>query len=86
VSLAPFEKPGFLTNLSVGKENYNRNPVSGGMGAGGAGGDDLSGECPWTIGVQWHPERSPKCSVNSRIFRSFVQAAASKFMTYTKSA
>lgn len=41
---------------------------------------------PWTIGVQWHPERSPKCSGNSRIFRSFVQAAASKFMTYTKSA
>jgi putative glutamine amidotransferase len=41
---------------------------------------------PWMVAVQWHPEMSPKCLVNSRIFRTFVQAAATKFMTYTKSA
>jgi putative glutamine amidotransferase len=41
---------------------------------------------PWMVAVQWHPEMSPKCSVNSRIFRAFVQAAAAKFMNYTKSA
>ncbi|HLO48859.1 MAG TPA: gamma-glutamyl-gamma-aminobutyrate hydrolase family protein [Kamptonema sp.] len=32
---------------------------------------------PWMLAVQWHPEMSPKCSVNSRIFQAFVKAAAS---------
>jgi putative glutamine amidotransferase len=41
---------------------------------------------PWMIAIQWHPEMSPNCSVNSRIFRAFVEAAASRFMNSTKSA
>jgi putative glutamine amidotransferase len=40
---------------------------------------------PWIVAVQWHPEMSPKCSLNSRIFQAFVQAAAAKMMSYTKS-
>ena len=30
---------------------------------------------PWTIGVQWHPERTPDDPVTLRLFRSFVDAA-----------
>jgi putative glutamine amidotransferase len=30
---------------------------------------------PWTIGVQWHPERSMKDQENMRLFERFVQAA-----------
>jgi len=41
---------------------------------------------PWIVALQWHPERSAKNSVNSRIFRAFVEAAASKIINYTKSA
>ncbi|MEG3905024.1 gamma-glutamyl-gamma-aminobutyrate hydrolase family protein [Microcoleus sp. B4-C5] len=41
---------------------------------------------PWMIAIQWHPEMSPNCSVNSRIFQAFVEAAASRFMNSTKSA
>ncbi|TAF37482.1 MAG: gamma-glutamyl-gamma-aminobutyrate hydrolase family protein, partial [Oscillatoriales cyanobacterium] len=40
---------------------------------------------PWMIAIQWHPEMSPKCLINSRIFRAFVEAAASKLMNYTNS-
>ncbi|MFS8119705.1 MAG: gamma-glutamyl-gamma-aminobutyrate hydrolase family protein, partial [Microcoleus sp.] len=41
---------------------------------------------PWMIAIQWHPEMSPKCSVNSGIFKAFVEAATEKFMNPTKSA
>ncbi|MEG4148644.1 gamma-glutamyl-gamma-aminobutyrate hydrolase family protein [Microcoleus sp. Pol12B5] len=40
---------------------------------------------PWMIAIQWHPEMSPNCSFNSRIFQAFVEAAASRFMNSTKS-
>lgn len=41
---------------------------------------------PWMLAVQWHPEMSPKCPINARIFRAFVAAAAAKLMNSTKSA
>ena len=33
-------------------------------------------ERPWTLGVQWHPERTPDDPATRRLFESFVQAAA----------
>jgi putative glutamine amidotransferase len=30
---------------------------------------------PWILGVQWHPEMSPKDAINARIFQAFVEAA-----------
>lgn len=41
---------------------------------------------PWMVAVQWHPEMSPRSSVHSRIFQSFVQAAAVPVRNYRKSA
>ncbi len=41
---------------------------------------------PWMVAVQWHPEMSPKSLPDCGIFRAFVEAAASKFINYTKSA
>lgn len=40
---------------------------------------------PWMIAVQWHPEMSPKCAENSRIFPALVAAAAAKLMNSTQS-
>ncbi|OCQ97921.1 peptidase C26 [Oscillatoriales cyanobacterium USR001] len=31
---------------------------------------------PWMLAVQWHPEMSPKDSINARIFDAFVAAAS----------
>jgi putative glutamine amidotransferase len=31
---------------------------------------------PWTIGVQWHPERTPDDEATRRLFRDFIEAAA----------
>ena len=41
---------------------------------------------PWMVAIQWHPEMSPKSLPNCGIFQAFVEAAASKFINYTKSA
>lgn len=41
---------------------------------------------PWMLAVQWHPEMSPRGSIQSRIFQNFVQTAAAHFRSYRKSA